>query len=62
MDVKKKSRLKLLVIGIAVGILLGALVGFIAGTYDLPMAVIIPAIVVPITYVTILYVKKGQDK
>jgi uncharacterized membrane protein (Fun14 family) len=59
MEINKKSRLRVLLIGIAVGICFGALVGFIAGTFDLPMAVIIPAIVVPITYVSILYLKKG---
>jgi len=62
MDVNNKSRLRVLLMGIALGIFLGALAGFIAGTFDLPMAVIIPAVIVPITYASILYLKKGQGK
>ncbi len=62
MEINKKSRLKILLIGIAIGISTGVLVGFITGTFNLPMAVIIPAVVVPITFVAILYFKKGQDK
>ncbi len=62
MDVNNKSQLRVLLIGIALGISLGALFGFITGTFNLPVAVVIPAVVLPITYITILYVKKRREK
>ena len=61
MNTNKKSRLTILVIGIATGIALGAVVGFITGTFDLPVAIIIPVIVVPVTLIAIWYLKKDQD-
>lgn len=45
MDVNNKSQLRVLLIGIALGISLGALFGFITGTFNLPVAVVIPAVV-----------------
>lgn len=62
MEINKKSRLKILLIGMAIGISTGVLVGFTTGAFNVPMAVIIPAVVVPITFVAILYLKKSQDK
>ena len=62
MNTNKKSRLTILVIGIATGIALGAVVGFITGTFDLPVAIIIPVIVIPLGYVSIRYLMKGKDK
>jgi uncharacterized membrane protein (Fun14 family) len=61
MDVNNKSRLRVLLIGIALGISLGALFGFITGTFNLPVAVVVPVVVIPITYITILYLKKGRE-
>ena len=62
MSTNKKSRLTVLVIGIAAGISLGALVGFVAGTFDLPVAIIIPVVVIPVGFVTVMYLMKGRDK
>jgi uncharacterized membrane protein (Fun14 family) len=62
MNTNKKSRLKVLVIGIATGICMGAIVGFITGTFDLPVAIIIPVVVVPVGFVYIMYLMKGRDQ
>jgi uncharacterized membrane protein (Fun14 family) len=62
MNANNKSRLTVLAIGIAAGISLGAIVGFITGTFDLPVAIIIPFVVVPVGFVTVMYLMKGRDK
>lgn len=62
MAANKKSTLRTVLIAIAAGILLGGVVGFVAGTYNLPVAIIIPAVIVPVAFVSFLYLMKRQGK
>jgi hypothetical protein len=59
---KRPGRINVILIVIALGIPLGALAGFLAGTFELPIAVVIPAVVVPTTVGVILYLKKSQGQ